>query len=1110
MRASKLLSALDDLPYGERVRLIADHALRLRGTTELTALIAELDQGATYERTVGLQLAQIGGEAGHVTKLLADGDPALQLRALAAAGRGVPVPDEALEALYADAPAALRTRLLSVIRRTRRRALAARLIDDQRQLWGDRAAAGLLSSADQATVERLLPKLAHALSHGDWGRLAARHPEPVLGYASRTLPDEAEQKQWWNSVGYGAMDLIDTYPERVLELFRAALPQHELPWAAIKVLGQVADRDPAGLLAILLAPDRAATIRQALTPAVKRRLYPFADEDLIALGRTLWPHVEGVLDELPPSRRSAIFAAITSTVELGQTILSDELLAALPRTDRHEQARRMLALPKVSEDAHTRWRITAHLPYAEAFALLEPEIGRAEADDPAAVYRAVIASAGYSRQPASIGQALTWATRVRNDQDPVRQAVLSTTAYLPPSLLTDDHVVPLQTLLTDALEARDASWGSRSALNQLAETAVRQGALGNQIALLDWGLQAHARLTENTGAVRLYGLIDGLPRGRETAVYEALHPYVEAAAKRREFGLALAIAQAFGRRGWTNVLLHGVLEQAVWSNQEYTVDRAARLWLEPPATRAERTGLIIKREVGMARWDSIWQAVTEVRTDLLDRVLAKPDRIRRFNRNHPAWQVSSTALHRWLPRQHSRYAVLVAGVANDSRMPEWARSKAVSTLGRIPGVGRAAVEPFLSSDLVVLQEAALASLAWTDQPELALPVLLSHAGDDRARVAMYAASRAARFVRPSLLADTFRPVLVGERMKVTSRKEAARLLGVLHAPGAGDVLGEAWASAHRDVRAAIASAASQHLLHEPASWALLQEAVHDSPATATVLVQRSPATMAAQYRSRYADLLIAVTNRPEPEVVRLALVSLSGWARYNSAVAPVCAGFVTDLSIRNQTWSDATTALVAIAAGGRAQDELVSVVRLLVRLESDPNTPNAEPDRDHPARQRLTTVVNRLTAALSARSFETRRSLSLIADELTAPEYLPLRVGLLIYAFQWKTPLAELTAVADLLADRPLAIASAVTQLSTRLTNAQAQWTDTDLLSSATHLTTTGRPVDALLALTLTAAATGRTGWSPTWRALLVALRNHPSADVRHAALDLVTAVEGQ
>ena len=1111
MQATDLLNALDRLPYGERVRLIATEARRLRSTPELTAVITALDAGTPYERAVGLQLAQIAGHVEHVSRLLADPDPAVQWRALAAAGRGVPVPDDALQALYSDASPALRTRLLSVIRHTKRHELAARLIDEQRERWGDHAAAGMLSSADRATIERLLPELAYAVSSGEWGSLGSRHPEAILDYAAQTLPSDAERTQWWDSVGYGVIQAIDDYPDRVLELITAALPQDGLPWPVIIVIGQLADHDPGAVLALLLAPDRASAVRRALTPALRRRLYRFADEDLIALGRRLWPDVDGILSDLPPSRRTAIFEAITATVDLDQTILHDGLLEVLPWAVRHEQARRMLTLPKVSEDVQVRWRITAHLPYEEAFALLQPEIGRPAAEDRAAVYRAVISAAGRARQPELITEALAWATRVRNDQDPVRQAVLGAAADLPPSLLTDQHVGVLQTLLTDALEARDASWGSRSSLNRLAETAVRQGALSNQSALLQWGLDAHARLTESRGTVGLYGLVDGLPRGRETGVYDVLRPYVESAAKRREFDLVFAIASAFGRRGWTNEHLHEVLEKAVWSNQEYTVDRAAQLWLAPPATRAERVGRIIKREIGMARWDSVWKAVTEVRTDLLDPVLKKPDRIRRFDRNHTAWEVSGIALRRWLPRQHSRYAELVAAAANDTRMPEWARSTAVSTLGRIPGIGRAAVEPFLTSDQVLLQEAALASLAWTDQPELVLPVLLAHGGDDRARVALYAASRAARFVRPSQLAETFRPVLVGEGMKVTSRKEAARLLGELRAPGASEVLAEAWADAHRDVRAAIASAASQYLLHEPASWALLQEAVHDSAATATVLVQRSPLTMPTKYRSRFADLLIAVTNRPEPEVVRLALLSMLKWAPYNPATTPVCAAFITDLSNRSNNWSDATTSLVSITATDPAAglDELVAVVRLLVRLESNPNVPNATPDRDHPARQRLTTVVNRLTAATSARSTEARQSLAQVADELIAPEYLRLRIRLLVYALQWKAPYEELLAVADLLADRPLVVASAVSQLSTRLTNAQAHWTPADLLPTATRLADTGRPVDGLFALTLTAGATGRAGWSPEWRALLTNLRTHPADDVRHAALDLVTASEG-
>ncbi|MDX6281195.1 MAG: hypothetical protein QOH03_2266, partial [Kribbellaceae bacterium] len=599
MRATELLNALDKLPYGERVELVAREARR--DSPDLSALIAELDAGDTFARTIGLQLAWIGGDVEHVTKLLTD--PLLQWRALAAAGRGVPVSDEALQSLYADAPAALRTRILSVIRRTRREALAARLIDEQRERWGDHAAAGLLSSADSATVGRLLPDLAYTLSPGEWSRLAARHPEAVLDHASRTLPDETIYRtEWWNGVAHGVVKAIDNHPERVLELIRTAMPRYDLPWPVVSIIGRFADLDPAGLLEILLAPDRARTLRRALTPALRRRLYRFADADLIALGRRLWPNPAELLADLPPARRSTIFEGVTADIDLSQTELPYELMVVLHRRLRHEQARRMIQLFE-DRDPERQWLHASRLPFDEAFARLEPEAGRPDAGARAVIYRAIIASAGYSREPVSIERALSWAARVRNDQDPVRQAVLDEAASLPPSQLTDLHVAPLQTLLTDALEARDLSWDSTYALNNLAGTAIRQGALGNQSALLDWGVQAQARLAEHQGGVQLSGLVDGLPRGREVAVYEALRPYVEAAAKRNEFELAFAIAEAFGRRGWALDELHLVLERAVWSNKENTVDRAARLWLAPPATRAERVGRIIGREVGMARWD---------------------------------------------------------------------------------------------------------------------------------------------------------------------------------------------------------------------------------------------------------------------------------------------------------------------------------------------------------------------------------------------------------------------------------------------------------------------------------------------------------------------------
>ncbi|GAA1579388.1 hypothetical protein GCM10009804_39970 [Kribbella hippodromi] len=1249
MRLPELLRAIDGLSYAQRVRLLADQAPQLIG------LLPELGSGSSFERFLGLQIAEVTRDAAYVSRMLRDQDPAVQSRALAAVGRGVPVPDDDLRIAYDDAPAALRSKLVSLVRRQRREHLAVRLIDEHRARWGDVAATGLLDATDDATVARLLPELAYCVTPGGWRELARHHSAVVLAYASETLPAGEDRDEWWRGVGHGVTAALHIAPDAVMMLIKQAVPAHDLPDAVLDVLGPLADQDPSGVLELLMAPDRRSVVARALTPAYQRRLHRYTDDELIALGRVMWPELSSLLHALAPSRRAAIFAGVTAYIDLGQARLGNDLLDVLPHAVRIEQARRMLALPVIQADAALRRSVSAYLPYSEAFALLEVDVRDPDAGVRSSVHQAVIRSAGYSRQPEQVVEAVGWtAERLRNDQDPVRLAALHTVASLPPTLFSAALAVALDTLLTDALNARDTSWATRRALASLAERAVVRGAIADQAAVLEWGLQAHGRLAENVGTLRLDGLVDGLPRGRETDVYEALRPAVEAAAKRQDYGLALAVADAFGRRAWSIEPLQDVLEQAVWSGRENIVGEACRYWLDAPATRRDRIERIIHRDVRMARWHAVWWVVTELRTDLLDPVFAAADQIRRFDRESLSWEVPSYALRTWLPRQQARYAELLVGVARDERMPSWYRASAVKTLGRVPSAGRPALDQFLASTDVLLPEAALSALASADRPDLAVPVLLAHAGDDRARVAVYAAARAARYVRPSLLPGLLQPVLAGDAVKVTARKEVVRLLGELRAPGAGAVLTETWAGAHRDVRAAIARTASQYLLYDPSAWAVLQQAVHDSAATALALTARRAYDVPLAFRSRYADLLIAVTTRSEPEIVGAALFALPRWAPHNAAVAQVCADFITNLHDRSYVWRNATTALITILTtnppalhptqppgvaanppaphatsptdgegsvaatrpigsegsvaanppGPRATSPtggegsvaatrpigsegsvaanppgpraarptgsgvaepasslavLLDVVRLLLRLETDPNLPNATPDRDHPARQRLTHLVDQLTNHLSQRSADTRQLLKPIADELTGPDFAHTRIQLLVTALH--SPADDLPALLATVTHDPLAALTAATLLKHRLSMTTHTWTPESLLPTATSLThtalsptpvpatapvsdsSTTRPVPAtdpvagvsttgrvpgsttdtttgpatestagvaagLLACAVITSAAPRAGWPPAWRELLVALRNHPSPAVRREALRLHTAPE--
>jgi len=90
-------------------------------------------------------------------------------------------------------------------------------------------------------------------------------------------------------------------------------------------------------------------------------------------------------------------------------------------------------------------------------------------------------------------------------------------------------------------------------------------------------------------------------------------------------------------------------------------------------------------------------------------------------------------------------------VAGDAGAKVWERTSAIAAAAQVPDAGPPIIHRYLDFPNVNLAETALGALAWTGEPDTALPLLLAHIGDDRARVAVYAAGRVARFLPPSRL-----------------------------------------------------------------------------------------------------------------------------------------------------------------------------------------------------------------------------------------------------------------------------------------------------------------------------------------------------------------------
>ncbi|EFL22094.1 vegetative cell wall protein gp1 (Hydroxyproline-rich glycoprotein 1), partial [Streptomyces himastatinicus ATCC 53653] len=545
-------------------------AVRVRAASaqgQLAALVGELTGRGAYEERLAAAAAAIGGRTGHLETLLTDPDPLVRCHALRGAGAGARVRDEALEAAFEDAPAAVRRQLIRAVVAQRRTALADRLVDPLRERWGDVEAARLLPACGADTVVRLLPALFHAV--GSWRPLTARHPAAVLDEAERQLTalPVALRTDWWLRYAPGVALAARAEPHRVLDLLERCC-HSPLPTPLRHRLGTLVAADPGRTVDLLLTPEHAGLLRgRGLERAVLRRLVSADPPELDALGRALAHDAQALarlLAALPPARRAAFFDAATAEHDPSHAVLAPAVLDALPRPRRQAEAHRMATQAR-ERGAHwtTVLEAVAYLPVEEAREELLTATRRPAADDRATAYPLLIRNAARSGDPDAVTALLRQLERLRSEQDPVRHAALDALAATPPALFTDDAAEPLDRVATDAIQARDSSTATRQALRRLAVALLREHAVTGRRELLGWALRTVTRLAGSVGAADLGRLDHQLRRGQEHTVFEALRPWLEAGAERVDHELTFALARSLGRRAHTMPELQELLWQAI-------------------------------------------------------------------------------------------------------------------------------------------------------------------------------------------------------------------------------------------------------------------------------------------------------------------------------------------------------------------------------------------------------------------------------------------------------------------------------------------------------------------------------------------------------------------
>jgi hypothetical protein len=1105
--SAALLAAADPLPYPRRMALFASRARAAAASGELPQLLAQLLGGDEYSREVGLFMAVVAGDLEHIRAMTQAPEWRLRHLALVAWLRSGQVPSDAVALLLRDAPAQVRWQVYRLVRAQGRSALADELVGQVRAWFGDREAARLLPGCTTGTVARLLPELGHAV--GNWAALARRHPEVVLDDAARQLAGLTAPARlaWWGRYGPGVLAVGAVAPERVLDLLERFAPPTFLP-GGLRRYGVLAAAQPQRVLALLTDPGRATWLTRTRLPRALldrfARLAPEALEDLARRLRDREALLAALLDAVPPRHRWQLYEAATADVDRSRARPADVVLQALPRQHRAAEAARILQLGQVRDEEALRLRYTAFLPWTEAQATLAAATRRALADDRAVGYELLLACAGRSGDPAVVSQAVGLLARLRNEQDPVRARALAALGRVPPGLLESDVAPVLTQLVTDAVQARDSSGQTLNALSGLAVTVLRHHI--DSPPLLQWSLHALERLSDNEH-IPIMGRLDTLLRhGQERDAFAAVRAWIEAGIKRGKYQPLFTIARALHKRAWNLPDLQDMLGHATRKGRTSTVVRqAVSLWLADPAIRDARVEQVLLEDSSTVTLPEMWHAMCTRRTDLLDLVLTGAPPAGRFL-TAGVWWVPTYApgVRRWLPRQQKSYVDLLARVVADAGTVTHTRTAAIAAGASVPGHGWALVHRYLDSANVSLAEAALGALPWTDRPEQALPILLAHADDDRARVATYAAGRAARFVPPSHLLPTLAEYALAQG-KVTSRKEALRLLARLAVPGAVTVLRQAWQQEgqHRDVYAAVVSAARLRLEDDDA-WAILREAATGAREDVLAVLAADAFEVAERHRRAYAEMVVEACRSHDPQAARAAWQAFPGWAQWLPDPDAGVIGRLSDLDDRI-VWRAVTPTVVALVDAGLGGPVLAEALAELARLEAADPT-GGHPERDRPARRRLDELVRQVVAwAVRTAPASDREVLRAAGRRLAEqPDFTAQAAVLLMHGAD--IAYADLAEICGLLTDRPATAAHVATALNGRLSRDQTTQAS-QLLAVAERLRDRGDLAGGLFA-TSVAGCGARYGWSTDWRALVAELRRHPVADVRAAALDLTMADE--
>ncbi len=565
------------------------------------------------------------------------------------------------------------------------------------------------------------------------------------------------------------------------------------------------------------------------------------------------------LERLRPEQRAPLYARFARGWQNAEGVISTDVVALLPRSEREAEARRHLLLPALQTRPNVRLPYVAFLPWEEALALLQPFLQNPDADLRGVAHQALAGSVRYQR--ARLPEYLALLHARRNEQDPVRLAMLTGLAELPPGMFREEPLEALAEIVQDTLDASDLSFATGRALEQRLVTLLRFHP--------GWTAAQFAKVLRALGQVGFGSLEQQLTDADVRRIAPEVLPVLEAWETREREEHLVAFARALGKRLRVFPALADILERVLRDTRRaHVADSILSLLMEH---RRDRAAVLVpdllQQDPSWITRPAVYTYLHARRQDLLTPFLGRHAYSGRFSTGKTRFVLPvMTGFHRWTTTQQETFARTLEEVAEDTERDNYGVFTAIQRLAALPDVAPTALARLarLQNPLrFAARDSALRALGKMDAGQ-GVPILLEALEDDRARLAIYAL-RSAVLEMPT---DRALALLSGVPVeKVTVAKEIVRLLGDLKTTGAyQQLLAMDSENLHRDVRVALLRALWEHL-EQPETWPILERAAASPDAALTTMAGRTPADrLSAASQRRLIALLAGLLAHPDPKV----------------------------------------------------------------------------------------------------------------------------------------------------------------------------------------------------------------------------------------------------